>query len=119
MTAKKIVNINAAETFEKTLENVITYLTPYSSEFLVLDRVENVIETFEQQVLAQPLSYPRSPELVSIGVNDVRHANIDGFRLLYEVTVLDDEINVYLLLFLDSKQSVEKQLVDYCLYRDL
>ncbi|MCG9597067.1 type II toxin-antitoxin system RelE/ParE family toxin [Vibrio sp. Isolate25] len=115
----KQVNIQLTDTFDKTLDNVIAHYSQWNDEAVVIERVEEVLEEFEQQVSGQPYSYSRNPELVSLGVNSVRNANSKGFRLLYEVNETENEIRVDLLLFLSTKQSVEKQLVDYCLYQNL
>lgn len=113
------VNIQLTDTFDKTLDNVITHYSQWNEEAVVIERVEEVLEEFEQQVSEQPYSYSRNPELVSLGVNSVRNAISNGFRLLYEVNENEDEVRIDLLLFLSTKQSVEKQLIDFCLYQNL
>ncbi len=113
------VNIQLTDTFDKTLDNVITHYSQWNEEAVVIERVEEVLEEFEQQVSEQPYSYSRNPELVSLGVNSVRNAISKGFRLLYEVNENEDEVRIDLLLFLSTKQSVEKQLIDFCLYQNL
>ncbi|EEO05917.1 type II toxin-antitoxin system RelE/ParE family toxin [Vibrio cholerae] len=111
------VNIQFTETFDKTLDNAITYLSQWTDEVRVITQVEDVLATFESRILEQPYSYSRCPELMELGVNSVRSAHIDHFRLLYEVYESPEEINVVLLLFLRTKQSIEKQLIEYCLYQ--
>ena len=117
MILNKPVNIQLTETFEKTLDNVITHYSQWNEEIVVIERVERVLEEFESQVTEQPYSYFRNPELVSLGVNAVRNAHFKEFRLLYELSEYDEEFRIDVLLFLSSKQSVEKQLIDYCLYQ--
>ncbi len=117
--ANKQVNIYTTDTFEKTLDNVITHLSQWNDEAVVIERVEGILGEFEQQVSEQPYSYSRNPELMSLGVNSVRNANFQGFRLLYEVNEYEEEVRIDLLLFLSTKQSVEKQLIDYCLFQNL
>ncbi|MFV0447550.1 MAG: type II toxin-antitoxin system RelE/ParE family toxin [Vibrio sp.] len=116
---KKPVSIYTTETFEKTLDNVITHYSQWNDEAVIIERVEDALREFEQQVSEQPYSYSRNPELMSLGVNSVRNVNFKGFRLLYEVNEYEDEVRIDLLLFLSTKQSVEKQLIDYCLFQNL
>ncbi|WCE31047.1 type II toxin-antitoxin system RelE/ParE family toxin [Vibrio sp. SCSIO 43137] len=117
MNQKKPVNIFTTASFDKTIDNSITYLSQWNEELNVITGVESALEKFESQVLSQPLSYSRCPELMELGVNSVRNAHISEFRLLYEVEDGENEITVNLLLFLRTKQSIEKQLIEYCLYQ--
>ncbi|NOI65951.1 type II toxin-antitoxin system RelE/ParE family toxin [Vibrio sp. 99-8-1] len=114
---KKSVTIEVAETFDKKLDNAITHLSLWSDELEVVTKVDSVLDTLETQAMEQPYSYSRCPELVELGVNFVRNANIGNFRLLYEIYESEQEIKVTLLLFIRTNQSVEKQLVEYCLYQ--
>lgn len=111
------VNIQLTETFDKTLDNAITFLSQWTDEYQIITQVDEVLATFEARVVEQPYSYSRCPELMELGVNSVRSAHIDNFRLLYEVCESQEEIKVVLLLFLRTKQSIEKQLIEYCIYQ--
>ncbi|CAG8999720.1 MAG: hypothetical protein CENE_01699 [Candidatus Celerinatantimonas neptuna] len=117
MNQEKPVKIRVAETFEKTLDNTITYLSQWSDEVNVITKVEDVIEHFQSQVKDHPFSYSRSPELLELGINSIRHTIDNGFRVLYEVTEGEAAIIVDLLLFLRTKQNMQQQLIEYCLYQ--
>ncbi|EKO3535624.1 type II toxin-antitoxin system RelE/ParE family toxin [Vibrio fluvialis] len=117
MNPVKTVKIRATETFEKTLDNTITFLSQWSDEEDVITKAEEVIDNFQSQVQEHPYIHSRDPDLMDLGVNTVRRALDGDFKVLYEVTEDEDEIIVDLMLFLRTKQSVQQQLIEYCLYQ--
>ncbi|MDW6004732.1 type II toxin-antitoxin system RelE/ParE family toxin [Vibrio mangrovi] len=117
MAQKQHVVIQTTESFDKTVDNAIVYLSQWSDEIQVIERIEGVLDRFEQCVTEHPYAYSRCPELVEMGVNTVRNANIHDFRLLYEVEPQGDRIVIHLLLLLRTRQSIEKQLIEFCLYQ--
>ncbi|EOA6542219.1 TPA: type II toxin-antitoxin system RelE/ParE family toxin [Vibrio vulnificus] len=117
MNQVKPVRIRVAEAFEKTLDNTITFLSQWSDEEIVITKAQDVIKNFQLQIEEHPFIYSRSPELMELGINSVRHAVDNGFRILYEVIEYEDEITVDLLLFLRTKQNIQQQLIEYCLYQ--
>lgn len=117
MNPVKPVKILTTETFDKTLDNTIVFLSQWSDEEDVLTQVDAVLENFQSQVEQHPNIYSRDPDLMALGVNSVRRSIDSNFKILYEVTENEDEIIVDLLLFLRTKQSVQQQLIEYCLYQ--
>ncbi|ELJ8580425.1 type II toxin-antitoxin system RelE/ParE family toxin [Vibrio cholerae] len=117
MNPVKSVRISVTKTFEITLDNTVTFLSQWSPEEDVITKVDGVIGNFQLQVQEHPYSHSRDPDLMDLGVNSIRRAIDSGFKILYEVTENEDEIVVNLLLFLRTKQSVQQQLIEYCLYQ--
>lgn len=117
MNPVKPVKIRTTDTFYKTLDNAIVFLSQWSDEEDVITKVDAVLENFQSQVEQHPNIYSRDPDLMAMGVNFVRRSIESGFKILYEVTENEDEIIVDLLLFLRTKQSVQQQLIEYCLYQ--
>ncbi len=117
MNPVKPVKIRTTDTFEKTLDNTIVFLSLWSEEEDVITKVDEVLKNFQSQVEKHPHIYSRDPDLMDLGVNSVRRAIDSGFKILYEVAENEDEIIVDLFLFLRTKQSVKQQLIEYCLYQ--
>ncbi len=107
------VNIVYASTFENLLTLSIEYLTPYSSEKLVIERILAVVDTFEKTVAENPESFHISPHLTSLGIANYREFTTKGFRILYR---FDNHTNtITVLVFCSQKQDMSQILVDYCL----
>ena len=109
------VTVEYTFTFEQTTELAIGHFAEYKSEQQTLDKIDSVLERFEEKVRIDPYIYSRSQSLLEIGITEVREANIDGMRLLYEVEERGDDRVVTGLVLLSLKQHVETQLVNYCL----
>ncbi|UTZ44537.1 type II toxin-antitoxin system RelE/ParE family toxin [Vibrio campbellii] len=109
------VEINVTKTFEDTVDSTIDYMSQWNSEFVVIDRVEAVVDHFFKKVSENPFIYSKSPELLDLGVAEIREFNRDGFRLFYEAVEDKDKVVVNVLLFLRQKQNVQNQLVEHCL----
>lgn len=109
------VAIEYTVAFEQTADLAIGHFAEYTSERQAIEKIESVLDRFEETVSVDPYIYARSPSLLALGIIDVREANIDGMRLLYDVDERDDTIVVTGLILLSQKQNVEAQLVNYCL----
>jgi hypothetical protein len=108
--------IEYTETFNDSTDLTITHLSRWSDEISVLDKIENTIDIFENSVSNNPLIYPVSPSLFDVtGISNVREANINGYRILYEVGEREKEAIVTALLLLGQKQSIKEQLTKHCL----
>ncbi|MGR6831060.1 type II toxin-antitoxin system RelE/ParE family toxin [Aliivibrio wodanis] len=111
------VQINVTDTFEQTVESSITHLTPWSSEELVINKVEKLIDDFQEQVTSNPFIYPRCAELAEYGSSNIREFKRNDFRLLYEITQeTEDLVVIDMLLLLRQKQSIQNQLIEHCLF---
>jgi hypothetical protein len=110
------VVIEYTETFNNSTDLAITHFSRWNDEISVLEKIEDTTETFEDAVSSNPLIYPVSQSIFDIaGISNVREANINGYRLLYEVNVRDNETVVTTLLLLGQRQSVKEQLLKHCL----
>ena len=108
--------IEYTETFINSIDLTIAHLLRWSDEVSVLEKIEDTVSIFENSVSSNPLIYPISQSLFDIvGVSSVRDANINGYRILYEIGERDKETVVTSFLFLGQKQSVKEQLTNHCL----
>ena len=112
----QVPTIKYTQTFENSTELAIAHFTRWNSEIDVIDKIEDTINTFENAVSSNPLIYPVSQSIFDIaGISSVREANINGYRLLYEVDEQPDELVVTAFIFLGQRQSVREQLTRHCL----
>ncbi len=108
--------IEYTDTFDHSTDLAIIHFSRWSDELSVLDKIEDTVDIFENTVSSNPLIYPISQSLFDIvGISNVREANINGYRLLYEVGKRDKETLVTAFLLLGQKQSVKEQLTKHCL----
>lgn len=116
MSSQEVL-INLTETFEQTVERAITHLAPWSSESIIIDKIDNIIDVFQEQVTSNPFIYPRCAELAEYGSVNIREFKRNDFRLLYEITQeTEDLIVIDVLLLLGQKQSIQNQLIEHCLF---
>ena len=109
-----IVNMIYASTFDNLVDLSIDYLSPFSSEKLVIKRVLDVINMFEKAVSENPKSVHISPHLSSLGMTNYREFTAQGFRILYRFEEASNTI--YVVVFCPQKQDLAQILVDYCLF---
>lgn len=110
----QVVKLEITETFDSTVDSAISHRLEFNDDSII-ERIESVTERFEASVVQNPLIYPLCQELVEIGVIHIRHAIMDGFRILYEVNEVGGETVILVLLFLSQRQSIQNQLVEHCL----
>jgi uncharacterized membrane protein YhfC len=110
-----VVKFEYANTFGDTVDSAISHYSQWKGEESIIERIENVVDFFEESVTQNPMVHARCPELIELGVIHVRHAVKDGFRILYEVHEVDGETVILVLLFLSQRQSVQNQLIEHCL----
>jgi hypothetical protein len=108
------VQINILETFENTVETVISYLAQRDDEYSVIEKVEGLIEHFVTKVEDNPFMYSRCSELVGYGVVNIRDFKRNGFRILHEVYEADGKTVVNILLLLRQNQNIQDQLIEHC-----
>lgn len=108
--------IEYTETFNDSTDLTITHLLRWNDEMSVLDKIEDTVNIFENAVSNNPFIYPVSQSIFDIaGISNIHEANINGYRLLYEVGERNKETIVTGLLLLGQKQSVKEQLTKHCL----
>ncbi|MFB2674388.1 type II toxin-antitoxin system RelE/ParE family toxin [Shewanella xiamenensis] len=110
-----VVKLEYTKTFEDTVDSAISHYSQWHDEITIIERVEAVIEAFEASVTQNPLSHALCQELVELGITQVRHAIKEDFRILYDVSYINDESLVTVLLFLNQRQSIQNQLINHCL----
>ncbi|CCO44182.1 conserved hypothetical protein [Vibrio nigripulchritudo SOn1] len=104
--------IQYTETFENSLNDSIEHLSQWEEEHRVIEGIESLLDSFEENVSQNPHMYSRCADLVSLGVKNIREYKKSGFRLLYEV---HDNKTVYGLILLRQKQDISMALIDYCI----
>ena len=109
------IDIRYTETFANITNDLINYLSVYTSEHMVIDRVAQLIEKFEHRVRKNPYSCQISQPLFDQGISMFREYNYDGFRLLYRVIESDQHLVIQADAVLSQKQDIQLALVNYCL----
>jgi len=112
---QKNIKISSTKTFEQTADDLITYLTQWSDEQIVIERVEKLVVHFEEKVSDNPFIYSRCAALTEYGIVNIREFKRDGFRLLYEVEQDNETTFISVLLLLRQNQSIQEQLIEHCL----
>jgi hypothetical protein len=108
--------IEYTESFDNSTELAIAHFTRWNNEFNVLEKIEDTVNIFENAVSNNPFIYPTSPIIFdTLGVSSVREANINGYRLLYEVDEQAAKKVVIASIILGQRQSVIEQLTKHCL----
>ena len=110
-----VVKLEYTKTFEDTVDSAISHYSQWHDEITIIERIEAVIEAFEASVTQNPLSHALCQELVELGITQVRYAIKEDFRILYEVSYINDESLVTVLLFLNQRPSIQNQLINHCL----
>lgn len=110
------VSIEYTETLSNSTDLAITHFMRWNGEVSVLKKIEDAINTFENAIIDNPFIYPVSPSLFDVaGISSVREANINGYRLLYEVEEQAGKKMITAFLLLGQRQSVREQLIKHCL----
>lgn len=105
------IEVVYTQTFERLLDYLISYLSDFSDEVSVIERVEEVIERFESIISVDPFAVSVSTSLLELGITDFREFHANNFRILYRIK--DERVVVDLIA--QQKQDLEQLLVHYCL----
>lgn len=108
--------IQYASTAEQSLYSQITHLQPHIGNNGAEQKLSRLILEVEGLLSSNPLAYPISPQASLFGITQYRELNHDGYRIFYEC--FEPEKLVVVGLVLAQKQSVEDQLIHYCLMFD-
>ncbi|CAD5107699.1 type II toxin-antitoxin system RelE/ParE family toxin [Zestomonas carbonaria] len=111
----KTIKIAYATTAEESLVSQLHHLVPYHGVELAQARLAALIHTLEERLKAHPLAAPVCEQAALLGVLHYRELNLEEFRILYQYDEAASLVMVALVL--RQRQSIEKQLIDYCLMR--
>lgn len=109
------VQIKYTEVFESTVDSAIQFIQSYSDYDKAFNRIGRVIDSFESKVREHPKSCPVCFELAELGITNYREFNSDGFRILYTIEMDGDSSIIFGELLLNQRQSIQQQLINYCL----
>ena len=111
----KTIEVAYASTAEESLISQIHHLTPYHGPDEAQSTLFKLVRDAERRLKAHPLAAPVCEEAALLGVSHYRELHIREYRILYRFHEL--EALVVVALFLRQRQSVEEQLINYCLMR--
>ena len=105
-----------ATTAEQSLYSQIAHLQPHHGYAGANQKLAALVLDIEKRLSEHPLVYPVSSQASLLGITRWRELNLDDYRVLYEC----DENNgvVVVALILRQRQSVQDQLIHYCLMFD-
>jgi plasmid stabilization system protein ParE len=108
--------IRYSSTAEQSLYSQISHLQPYVGNGGAEEKLSRLILQAEVLLSKNPLTYPVSSQASLFGITHYRELNHNGYRIFYEC--FEDERLVVIGLVLAQKQSIEDQLIHYCLMFD-
>ena len=111
----KTIEIAYASTAEESLVSQIHHLTPHLGADEAQARLIALVRNTESRLKAHPLAAPVCEEAALLGVSHYRELHIGEYRILYRFH--EPESLVVVALFLRQRQSIEEQLINYCLMR--
>jgi plasmid stabilization system protein ParE len=108
--------VRYSSTAEQSLYSQISHLQPYIGNGGAEEKLSRLILQVEALLSENPFAYPVSPHASLFGITHYRELNHDGYRIFYEC--FEGERLVVIGLILAQKQSIEDQLIHYCLMFD-
>jgi plasmid stabilization system protein ParE len=111
----KKTEVAYASTAEESLISQIHHLTPYHGADQAQSTLIELVSHAEKRLKAHPLAAPICEEAALLGVSHYRELHIREYRVLYRFH--ESEALVVVALFLRQRQSIEEQLINYCLMR--
>ncbi|MCY1279932.1 Plasmid stabilization system protein [compost metagenome] len=111
----KTIEIAYASTAEESLISQIHHLTPYHGADEAQSALIELVRDAEKRLKAHPLADPICEEAALLGVSHYRELHIREYRILYRFH--EPEALVVVALYLRQRQSIEEQLINYCLMR--
>lgn len=111
----RTIEIAYASTAEESLIAQIHHLTPYHGIDEAQARLIELVRRAEKRLKSHPLAAPVCEQAALLGIRHYRELHIGEYRILYRY--LESEARVVVALFLRQRQSIEEQLINYCLMR--
>lgn len=112
---RKTIRISYASTAEESLVSQIHHLAPYHGVEQAQAKLVELIHALEQRLNTHPLSAPICQQAALLGVSHYRELHLDEYRILYRYH--ESEQLAVVALILRQQQSIEEQLINYCLMR--
>ncbi|CAH7397078.1 conserved hypothetical protein [Vibrio chagasii] len=112
-----MTTIEYTDTFDQLLDALINYLSDYSSEGAVIERIEALLDRFEALVSDNPHAANIAPSLIDLGVKSFREFHLDSFRIIYRTlpSAHPKETRVIVDVIALQKQNLEQLLIQHCI----
>lgn len=111
----KTIEIRYATTAEESLVSQIFHLTPHHGAAQAQAKLVELIHSVEKRLREYPLAAPICQQAALLGIHHYRELHVQNYRILYHYDA--DAALVMVALILRQKQSIEEQLINYCLLR--
>ncbi|WP_271103490.1 type II toxin-antitoxin system RelE/ParE family toxin [Pseudomonas tohonis] len=112
----RTIEVAYATTAEESLISQIHHLTPFLGAEQAYAKLATLIKSAERHLKAHPLAAPVCEQAALLGVRGYHELHIEEFRILYRY---DDAASLVMVaLVLRQRQSIEEQLINYCLMRE-
>ncbi|MFZ6046601.1 type II toxin-antitoxin system RelE/ParE family toxin [Pseudomonas sp. CR3202] len=111
----RTIEIAYASTAEESLISQIHHLAPYLGVEQAQASLIELVRSAEKRLKSHPLAAPVCEQAALLGVVGYRELHLGEYRVLYRFDEPADLVMV--ALFLRQRQSIEEQLINYCLMR--
>lgn len=111
----KTIKVSYATTAEESLVSQLHHLAPYHGTQLAQAKLVELIKSAEKRLKHHPMAAPICQQAALLGINHYRELHLEDYRILYQYDKAAELVVVALIL--RQRQSIEEQLINYCLMR--